>query len=369
MKILIAIPQLHLHGDGLSHYALTLVQAIRQYGYTAWLAHANPLHPKEASSNILAGLQEQQQLRLIPFNQFEKTALNTIKTMYQLRQLMCQEQLTLIHSLHRWPTFLTQWTRWGLPTKLVTTDQNILLGKRHFSLWGDHVISVSEAGKRHLINYFGVSATKISVIHNATQVTPAKPTAVQQVRQQFQLGDDALVLVNVARLDKQKGHVYLLRAMPALVARWPRLHLLLVGSGPLAHELQQLVNDLQLEEYVTFTGLRQDVPAILANASLFVLSSLWEGLPFAMLEAMFLGVPVVATAVGGVAEVIIDQKTGWLVQPGDVLALQNAINLALANEVVRNKMARNGQKKVQHQFSKDRMVEQTLAVYNHLCKP
>jgi glycosyltransferase involved in cell wall biosynthesis len=360
MNILIAVTHLKAHGDGISHYAFTLASGLQQRGHRVWLASSNPAPPAQLATAQARHL-------LLPVDQYRKNLPNALTAMRLIRQVAQQERLDLIHSLHRWIGFLSHYALWGLPTQLVSTDQNILHGKQRLTRWGRRVISVSQTGRDHLIHYFGVPADKITVIYNAVEVTPPTPAAVLKAKQDLLLADDDLVLANVARLDPQKGQQYLLEAMPALLARWSQVKLVIAGDGPLEAALKEQAHSLGIAARVIFAGVRPDVPAILANAQLFVLSSLWEGLSFAMLEAMALGLPVVVTNVGGAAEVITPGQTGLLVEPANVHSLTENLLLLLENETLRQTMARAGQQRVQQQFRAQTMIDQTEAVYRQVC--
>jgi glycosyltransferase involved in cell wall biosynthesis len=123
---------------------------------------------------------------------------------------------------------------------------------------------------------------------------------------------------------------------------------------------------MQLSEDVIFTGIRQDVPNILGLLDVFVLPSLWEGLPIALLEAMAAGLPVVATAVGGTPEVVVEGETGFLVPPRDPEALAEAILRLLREPDLRRRMGEAGRKRVAEHFSVEQMVQKTEALYEHL---
>lgn len=148
----------------------------------------------------------------------------------------------------------------------------------------------------------------------------------------------------VGRLAIQKGVPYLLHALYLVRRKNRRVHLLIIGAGPLESELQQQVQNLGLSEWVHFLGKRQDVMKILPQLDALVLPSLWEGLPTVLLEAMALRIPVIATNVSGTCEIIRDQETGILVPPKDPRALAEAIIRILDNPAKARQMAEHGYK-------------------------
>jgi glycosyltransferase involved in cell wall biosynthesis len=167
----------------------------------------------------------------------------------------------------------------------------------------------------------------------------------------------------VARLDEQKDHATLLRALSEIRRPWT---LDLVGEGPLCEDLQSLAVQLGVRDRVRFLGLRHDVSELLRHAQLFVLASHWEGLPRSILEAMRAGLPVVATSLAGVPEVVVDGGTGTLVPHADVAALRSAIEDLLANAETRVRYGAAGRRRFIEQFTFSRMLADTLAVYDEV---
>jgi glycosyltransferase involved in cell wall biosynthesis len=125
----------------------------------------------------------------------------------------------------------------------------------------------------------------------------------------------AVTLVNVGRLSPEKGQEMLLNAIHALTPRWPQLRLKFAGIGPLEDHLRSVARSLGIEDRVEFIGYVKDMPRLYADIDLVVQSSFTEGLPNVILEAAYLRVPIVATAVGGTAEVIAHRQSGWLIEP------------------------------------------------------
>jgi glycosyltransferase involved in cell wall biosynthesis len=169
-------------------------------------------------------------------------------------------------------------------------------------------------------------------------------------------------VLTAARLDSQKGHEYLLRAAAGV----PEATFILAGDGPLRPRLEELARSLGLAERVLFLGHRDDVPALLASCDLFVLPSLYEGLPLSLLEAMASGRPAIATDVPGSNEVVHHAESGLLVPRADPLALADAIRRLLADPAAAERLARAGRARVDRDFSVERMVRGVEAVYDQL---
>ncbi len=178
--------------------------------------------------------------------------------------------------------------------------------------------------------------------------------------------ESAVLLVSVARMSPQKDHFSLIQAFSIASSRSSQLRLLLVGDGSLRSKLEAQVKALDLKDKVRFLGVRADVPEILAAADMFVLSSQWEGNPLSVMEAMAAGKPVIATAVGGVPELIQHGISGVLVPPGDVEALAEAI-LKLADDPnLRRQMGKEAFRRAKERFDVSVMVREYEFLYERL---
>jgi glycosyltransferase involved in cell wall biosynthesis len=147
----------------------------------------------------------------------------------------------------------------------------------------------------------------------------------------------------------------------------PHAHLLIVGDGPLRAQVEQWVQSLALQNHVHLLGMRRDVPQILAATNIFVLSSRgWEGLPLTVLEAMASSLPVVASDVGGTREAVINQQTGYLFPPGDMVALADHLQTLASDPALAQQMGQRGLVRVKEFFTLERMVRETAARYEQL---
>jgi sugar transferase (PEP-CTERM/EpsH1 system associated) len=215
----------------------------------------------------------------------------------------------------------------------------------------------------------GVKADKIVEVPGGVHVdtfTRVDHKSIERLRHKWDLGPDVSTIGTVGRFVEPKGYTYLLDAVVNLRSQLPDVKALLVGDGVLRRPMEEKAEALGLSDAVIFTGIRRDVPEILTLLDVFVLPSLWEGLPIALLEAMAAGLPVVATRVGGVPEVVVDGVTGLLVPPRDPEALSKAILKLLQNSDLRQKMGRSGRERVREHFSVERMVQDTEALYQRL---
>lgn len=191
----------------------------------------------------------------------------------------------------------------------------------------------------------------------------------EEWRAQQGFAPDDVLFVCVARFFPQKNHPLLLEAFARGPAGDPRARLLLVGAGPLLPQAQAEAKRLGIMEKVHFLGLRSDIPDLLAATDTFVLSSDWEGAPVALIEAMAAGLPVIATAVGGVAESFQNHKEGILLQPGDAAGIAQAMTMLLHNGELRRSMGAAAAVRAREQSDIGKMVRAYEDLYARALAP
>jgi len=210
---------------------------------------------------------------------------------------------------------------------------------------------------------------KVSVIYNGlefkiNQDNNSKNTSY--IRQDMNMGEDIFLLLTIANLEPKKGHVFLFDALSLLKEKGHRFKLLVVGYGKEQKKLEGDIVSKDLTDEIILLGKREDVQGFLAAADAFVLPSLWEGLPNALLEAMAAGLPVVATHVGGIPEVVTNNETGLLVEPRNSDALARAIERIMNEEELRRHLAQNAREYVNKNFDIKKTVAKTEELYKKL---
>jgi glycosyltransferase involved in cell wall biosynthesis len=177
------------------------------------------------------------------------------------------------------------------------------------------------------------------------------------------VGPEAFLVLTVGRLTEQKGHRYLLAAVPTVLECFPETCFRVVGEGPQWGALNHQAEELGVVDRVRFMGTRHDLQDLYLAADVFVLPSVSEGMPMVLLEAMGSGLPVIASGLGGIQAVVMDGENGLLVPPAEVESLALAINRLLADEVLRERLSRNGKVLIHEEYTVDRMCERYARVF------
>ncbi len=228
----------------------------------------------------------------------------------------------------------------------------------------DKIITVSEANQRNLTNYYELPAQKIQVIHNGISVEKYTTNeSSEKSRTLLNFPISKKIIAVVGRLHEQKGHIYLIRAAQKIIDNIPDCHFIFVGDGELRESLQKLVGDLELTAYFTFVGFRTDIPRILNAIDLFILPSLDEGLPLVLLEGMAAGKPVIATDVGGVAELVQNNRSGVLIPSGQVEAIVNSVVNIFQLKGLMKRIGIQAHDFVINNFSHENMLKKTYENY------
>jgi glycosyltransferase involved in cell wall biosynthesis len=246
---------------------------------------------------------------------------------------------------------------WHWPTKLRLLDKST-------SVFATKSVACSEAVRRFYRKKMWYCGSAIHVIHNSVDLKRFQglPGRIE-ARRLLGVPDDALLTSCVASFDEQKGHVYLLDAMFRVRAAAPKALLLLVGEGSLRRKCEHDVESGGLAGSVRFLGRRTDIPLILAASDLFVLPSLWEGLPLVVAEAGAASLPVVATRVDGTPEIVRDGITGLLIPPKHSELLAEAIVMLLQDSARREQMGKKARNVVKEQFNMNKIAERIETLY------
>lgn len=232
----------------------------------------------------------------------------------------------------------------------------------------DAVVASAESVRDFYVGQVGADPDKVVVIYNAVDWSQLHATMTrEEMRAELGIPSDVPLAGIIARLTEQKAHRVLFDAMvskPELAG----LHLLAVGDGELRQELKGRVEQLGLANRVHFAGARRDLGNVLGAIDMFVMPSLWEGLPLSLVLAMGAGLPVIASKVAGIPEVVRHDVSGLLVDPGDVAQLAGAMTRVLRDDTLRVLLSQEARAFVRPRFGVDGYVAATTALYDRLLK-
>jgi glycosyltransferase involved in cell wall biosynthesis len=301
-----------------------------------------------------------------------------LKLAFSVREFIRKNRIEIIHC-HGYKSNFYGLLASGGQVPSVTTNHNWLTAHWKLkiycildSLWirfFDRIVAVSDEVRKEMVRY-KIPEQKIRVIDNGIALERFE-TAVETKHVKGQLGLDEKVKIigTVGSLIAEKGHIYLLEAARQIVDVVKDVKFLVVGDGPLRKPLEEKSEELGIKKQVILAGQRKDIPELLKAMDIFVLPSIKEGLPMALLEAMAAKRPVIATRVGAIPKVIENKDIGVLVEPKDVAGLRDAI-MNLLNEPGRmNLLARKGFDRVCKDFSSDEMGKHYLKLYNEITSP
>lgn len=236
------------------------------------------------------------------------------------------------------------------------------LSKLKYMLGVDRFVTVSDCIRQVMVAD-GLEGSRIAVVHSCQDPARFENVQAGALKEELGIAPSAPVLGNVSALVGHKGQRHLLDAMPKMLEEMPNLVLVIVGEGALRGALTAQARGLGIEGHVVFAGHRDDILRFYRIFDVFAMSSEMEGMGSAILEAMGMGCPVVATNAGGIPEVVRHERNGLLVERRNPGALANGVLRMLRDAELRRRCVEGGQRTLREEFSVDTLVENTLAVY------
>lgn len=238
----------------------------------------------------------------------------------------------------------------------------------HFSeKFVDRFLVVSDVLRDKMIRRHGIPAEKVIRIHNGIEVDhylPQDQSGLREgIRRKFDVGEDTLLIGAIGRLVWQKGFEHLVQAVPKVMNKFPQTKVLIVGEGPLRDNLEALAQKLRIEKHIIFANFRSDVKEILSALDILIVPSLLEGFPMVTLEGMAMAKPIIATAIDGIREQIIDLKSGILIPPRDPDAITDAIIRLRKDRNFAQNLGLEARLRVEEHFTVEKMVAETEKVY------
>lgn len=332
------------------------------------------LGPKEEIGKEIEGTG----IEFIPLNKLRYNRFSP-GIVLELHRLMKKKQIHVVRT-HRYRSnlygrlaaFLA-----GVPVIIASVHDNYRTDKRPkrrimnriLSKITDKIVAVSEDVKEDIMRYDRIDPSKIEVIPNGIDVerfNPEKNTT--DIRKEFSLEEDDIVIGFIGRIVTAKGLEYLLDALPYLKGEFKSIKFLIVGEGSLVEELKERAKKNNIFDNILFTGKRRDIPEILASINIFVMPSIAEGFPNALLEAMAMGKPIVTTEVGGIPEIVKNGFNGLLVPPRDTVSLSKAIKELISNDRLAAKLGQAARDLVHDNLSIKAIAQKWQSLYLSILK-
>lgn len=294
-----------------------------------------------------------------------------VRFIIHLVQVIRKEKPDIVHVHSRrgadiWGGLAAKWTRLpAIVTRRVDNPEPALVARFKYRLY-QRVIAISR-GIRDVLLQLGVPPEKLVCVHSAVDADLfSKDCDRKWYLQEFGLSSKSRSVGMVAQLIERKGHRYLFEAVPKVIARFPETVFLIFGKGPLDSQLRKHTVERGLTHNIRFAGFRDDLDRIMPCLDLLVHPALMEGLGVSLLQAAACGVPIVASKVGGIPEIVHDGLNGYLVEPAAPEALADKIIILLQNHTIVKKFAAQGPELIERYFSINSMVNGNLEIYEEI---
>jgi glycosyltransferase involved in cell wall biosynthesis len=253
------------------------------------------------------------------------------------------------------------------PSKKRTSRLRKKLHNLCLRLFCDKIIAVSDVTRQHFIK-LGISSNKLITLYNGIDLTRFNNTGIlPNVRKiLLDLNEDDIVLITVAVLREPKGIQYMIRAFSSLLDKFSNAHYVIVGDGEYRKPLEELARTLGVADRVRFLGYKENIPELLSTSNLFVFPTLNDALPTVLLEAMATGLPIVASEIGGVPEILVHEKNGLLVPPANVSCLIDACDRLLSDRKLASRLSEAGREVIIQRFNIHQQVDTLKGLYFQL---
>lgn len=301
----------------------------------------------------------------------EADILSVVRLSMAMRRKKCR--LVHCHDAHAAAVGFAAASMAKVPVRVISRRVDFplkknLLSRRKYRKDVDAIIAISESVKGVLVKG-GIDKKLIHVIPDGIDFAPYEnKTSKDYLRQELSFAPDDFLVGIVASLSDDKGHKYLIKASKHLRENTPKIKIIIVGEGPLRLDLDKRVKEIQGEDMVFFLGFREDIPQILNSLDVFVLSSDHEGLGSILMDAMACRLPIVATRVGGIPELVGHEHTGLLVPPQRPISLAKAILKMYNDREFANKLGQRGYEIVHRKYSSESMAMKAIDLYEYIAK-
>jgi glycosyltransferase involved in cell wall biosynthesis len=363
IKVGLIIGQL-IRGGGAEKQIIAIAEGLNK-------EHFDPYVISLSETSLYTGQNQPQSFRVYALRR--RSHFDVIR-LVQLIKIFKKEKFDIVHSFlpsDNFYTFLASKTA-GIK-KVITSSRACYYEKNFLKRTANKiiyrksplVIANSRAGIKFLNEFYGCDIPKLRLLYNGVEDVTRVAKGKCQLKEEIALNDSTL-LCSIGRLDYQKNHEVSISIMPKIIKNNNKIKFVIIGTGVLHEKLQSMIQNLKLQNHVFLLGKREDVYDILLESDIFILSSRYEGLPNVILEAMSAAKPVIATNIGGSAELIIDNQNGFLIEKNDKQALLRKLDLLIEDENLRVRMGKEGRKIAQEKFSMEIMIEKAEAIYREL---
>jgi len=341
-----------------------LAKELKRSGYSFQyvVQPKSPLHQKAAEAG----------LPVLPLKiSSEADVLSILRLSLAMKRRKCR--LVNFHDAHSVAVGSAAASLAKIPVRVISRRVDFplkknVLSRRKYTKNVDAFIAISE-GVKNVLVAGGIDSQLIRVIPDGIDFAPyEEKNSVNYLRQELSFAQDDYLVGIVAHLADHKGHKYLIQATKYLKEHTPKIKVIIVGEGPLRMELGRQAKEILVEDMVFFLGFREDVPQILNSLDMFVLSSYLEGMGSSLMDAMACRLPVVATRVGGIPEVVEHGKTGLLVSPRSPKSLAKAILKLYENRELAHRLGQKGYEVVHQKFSAEAMASKAIDLYEELAE-
>jgi glycosyltransferase involved in cell wall biosynthesis len=363
-KVLFLSPSLNIGGEALS--TLSLTRELIRRGYEVFVkGNKGPMYNEfiDAGARVF-----------VSSRPYRRNIQGIIDDAKDIKKLIENEKIRIIHSQSVLPTISTflslKLNNMNERPRLIFHERGIHeysypVVARSFNYMTDFVIANSDYEKNKLIKN-GLKKSRCIRIHNCPNIKPTKLIEKNEPLREFGLDNRVKIIGTVGRLVKQKGYTFLLKAFRQVNKIYPETRLLIVGEGEDRNRLETYIRTININKKVIFAGVRRDLERIYPIMDIFVISSIWEPLGNVALEAAAFGIPVVATMVGGLPEVVLHRQTGILVPPEEPDELAEAILFLLRNPDIARRMGESGRERVKNYFTPERVGDEVEKVYEYV---
>ena len=359
LNILYMLPELSV--GGVETHVLALSCGMKKMGHNVIVM---------SNGGALVSRLEEAGVEHITLPVHHKSPVTVREMAARIRALVRERDIHIVHAHSRVPAWIAHFAVRGMSVPFIITAHGQYsphIGSRIMAK-GDRIICVSSVVLEHMAEKLGANRSRMQVIYNGIDIEEAmreigrrRPAA--DIKKEIGVPEGTPVIGSISRLTMTKGLRFFIDAIKQVRERVPGAKALLVGDGPMRKELQDRAAELGLSEHLIFTGVRTDIYDLLGIMDVYVVSSLYEGFPMGCLEAMSSRVPIVATRVGGIPEMLDHNRTALLTGPKDPAALAKNIEQLIGDPKLAGEIADAGYQDVIERFSQRKMLNDVLGLY------